>query len=293
MAFDSASGLWLGGRSGIEQLDPATAERRRILQTKDGIAIGNVRGILLSTDHTIWAVSSHGLWRVSTSSGQADQVAGDVLEDLYSIHESQDHSILVGSKLGLHRIDPISGKATLLWVNDGSNAIGAIVEDRVGKVWMSVRGRGLANLDPQSGQAHWIRSDRFLRGSLPPSEVTTLLVDQSGLLWVGSDALGSEQGGSARGDFPFHRRSRARRATRARPTISAPFSRTVPAESGSAPMVTDSRATRAILGKFEYHDAAIARAFEVAFPARIQIEALAEDQRRQDLVCQQPRHRHS
>ena len=275
LAFDHLSGLWLGGRSGLERLDPDTGERQRILQENESNAIGAVRGIVISSDHTIWVAGNHGLWRVSANADQVERVDADVLEELHSIHESEDHAILVGSRLGLHRIDPASGKSRLLWGNESNNPVVAITEDGVGKIWMSVRGRGLVNLDPQTGKTHWIRSDRFLRGSLPPSEVTTLMVDQSGLLWVGSEALGLSKADPLGATFRLlvdNDRARDQGSTNNIRAI-------LEDRTGRIWLGTDGDGLKSYSrdgGAFEYHDAALARAFDATLPARIQVEALAE-----------------
>ncbi|WP_175497970.1 EAL domain-containing protein [Dokdonella immobilis] len=275
LAFDRQSGLWLGGRSGLERMDPETGERQRIQPQNDSGAIGAVRGIAISGDHTIWVVGNGGLWRIPASADRAERIDAGVLGELYSVHEATDHSILVGSKLGLFRIDPVAGKAVQIWANDGINPIIAIAEDGVGKVWMAARGRGLANLDPQSGRLQWIRSDRNLRGSLPPSEVTTLLVDQSGLLWIGSEALGLSKADPLGATFHYivdNERSRDPGSTNNIRAI-------LEDKTGRIWLGTDGDGLKSYsreAGEFEYHDADLARAFEVALPARIQIEALAE-----------------
>jgi diguanylate cyclase (GGDEF)-like protein/PAS domain S-box-containing protein len=275
LAFDGSSGLWLGGRSGLERLDPATGVRQRVLQNNEANPIGEVRGIVIAGEQTIWAVGNRGVWRVSAAADRIERVAASLPEDLYSIHESRDHSILVGSKQGLYRIDPSRGESSLIWANDGASPIVAIAEDGVGKVWMSVRGRGLVNLDPRSGQERWIRSGRTLIGYPPPSEVTTLLVDQSGLLWVGSEALGLSRADPLGATFHLvvdNDRSRDQGSTNNIRAI-------LEDRAGRIWLGTDGDGLKSFsrnAGEFEYHDAAIARAFEIALPARIRIEALAE-----------------
>jgi diguanylate cyclase (GGDEF)-like protein/PAS domain S-box-containing protein len=275
VAFDRSSGLWLGGRGGVDWLDPRTGERRRVQPADATSPVGNVRQVLAASSG-MWVASSRGLWRVSDDRTRVDRVAGGALDDVHSLFEGQDHAIYAGSALGLHRIDPRSGVASLLWRGDSLNGLGAIVEDRVGKIWMAVRGQGLAVYEPNSGQVRRIHSDRFMRGSLPPSEVTELLVDQSGLLWVGSEALGLSKVDPLGATFHYvvdHDRSRD-------PGTANNIRAILEDRSGLIWVGTDGDGLKSYereSGRFENYDTAIAKAFGATNPVRIQVEALAAD----------------
>jgi diguanylate cyclase (GGDEF)-like protein/PAS domain S-box-containing protein len=275
LAIDPAGVLWIGGLGGLERLDEAGGQRQPVL-TSDGTSIGRVHALAFGSDRSLWAVGSRGLWRVAAGSNRVERVAADLPEKLFSLSESQDRTILVGSRLGLHRIDPVSGAADLIWSAGEGGEIRALVEDRVGSIWMSVRGAGLYKLDPQSGEVRRIRSNRDLPGGLPPSEVTTLMIDQSGLLWIGSESLGLSKVDPLGATFTFvvdRDRSRDFGSTNNIRAI-------LESASGLIWLGTDGDGLKAYdreTDAFSYFDAAMAEAFALPASTRVQIEALAED----------------
>ncbi|MEO8012167.1 MAG: two-component regulator propeller domain-containing protein, partial [Dokdonella sp.] len=190
LAFDRARGLWLGTRSGLELLDTASGARRQIEMFADA-SRAPVRKLLLASSGTLWVASARGLLRVARGAERSERVAADLLEDVVHVHESSDRSILAASTDAVYRIDPTSGTATRIWTSAGAHAIGSVVEDRTGRIWIATRGDGIVVVDP-AGQrdVEYLRPDRNMPGSLPQETVTALLVDQSGLLWVGTEALG-------------------------------------------------------------------------------------------------------
>ena len=276
LAVDPAGGLWIGGLSGLEWLDASSGQRRRVLSTDDGTAIGHLRAMVMASDGSLWAAGTRGLWQVSARTGRADRIAADLPDQLYSVVESQDHSILVGSSQGLHRFDPLSRTATLIWAKEDTGEVRALVEDRNGAIWMSVAGAGLFKFDPRSAELRHIRSNRNLRGGLPPSDVTTLLIDQSGLLWIGSESLGLSKVDPLGATFHY--------------IVDQDRSRNVGSTNNIRAILEDARGTLWLgtdgdglksydreSGKFSYFDESMAQAFRRAPSSRVEIEALAED----------------
>jgi diguanylate cyclase (GGDEF)-like protein/PAS domain S-box-containing protein len=278
LLLDPLRGLWIGSRGGLDLLSAESNGREHYQPGGGAMGIGVVRDLRLATDGSVWIASSTGLWRIRKNKDQLDHVAAGTLTDVYSVFESRDHVLYAGTMNGLLRIDGDGSSAPLLWSNDEAGEIGAIVEDQAGNLWLAVNGQGLVIYAPSSGATRWIRPDREIPGGLPQGANTRLLVDQSGLLWVGSNAMGLSRVDPRGATFVYLGDLNAARNPDTTNNIRAILEDT----DGSIWLGTDGdglkRYDRAS-GTYEYFDQSIARAFSTNFPALLQIEALAEDDR--------------
>ncbi|HOX71819.1 MAG TPA: EAL domain-containing protein [Dokdonella sp.] len=276
MLADSARGLWVGSRGGLGLLDPVGNTREQILPPGSTSSIGNVRDLLLSDDGSLWVSSERGLWRIARDSKRIARVADTRIADAYSVFESRDRVLYVGDTAGLHRVDPANGQEQLLWSSPARRAVNAIVEDRLGKLWLAVSGEGLVAYEPASGQVHSIRPDIDMQGSLPQATVTRLLIDRSGLLWVGSDSLGLSKVDPAGATFRYFAdrdRSRDQGTTNNIRSI-------LEDKAGVLWLGTDGDGLKRYdrpSGRIDYFDSVIAKAFDADASAGLHIEALAED----------------
>jgi len=186
LAFDVARGLWVGTRGGLELLDVAGGERRRIGGT-EGVGI---RDLVVANDGTLWAATTNGLVRVPRGADRSERVGGGLAGSIGALIEGRDHAIYAATGSTVFRVDPASGNDTLLWTSPGKAPITVLAEDGDARLWVGTHGDGLASFDPAQSRVRWMRPDRDVDGTLQQAEITTLLVDRSGLLWVGSESLG-------------------------------------------------------------------------------------------------------
>ena len=190
LLLDPTRGLWIGTRGGLDLLSSESNGREHFVPADLTSGIGIVRDLMLAGDGNTWIASSTGLWRILKGKDQLEQIAKSSISDAYSVFESREHVLYAGISRGLLRLDANTGAAELVWHGEQTTTVHAIVEDKIGKLWLAVSDQGLVILEPRSLQARWIRPDSKISGSLPQGAVTRLMVDQSGLLWVGSDSLG-------------------------------------------------------------------------------------------------------
>ncbi len=95
---------------------------------------------------------------------------------------------------GLDRFDPGSGQFTHFTVQSAglsSNNISAIYEDQAGILWLGsgglgVPGNGLSRFDPASGQVTQYLSDPQKPNTLSSPNITSLVQDAQGRLWIGT-----------------------------------------------------------------------------------------------------------
>ncbi len=114
------------------------------------------------------------------------------LPSALSIAASSDGAVYVGGANGLYRVGD-DAKANEVWPATESHGLAqvhAIVQDHRGRFWLAVFGAGLTIYDPADGSAQSLHHEIGMPGSLPDDYVTHLMIDSSGLLWVGGDLAG-------------------------------------------------------------------------------------------------------
>ena len=82
-------------------------------------------------------------------------------------------------------------------------AINAVLPDDRGRVWCASDGRGLARLDPATGEVSWFRHDPRQLGTLSADIVYDLLLDARGRLWAATTA-GLDLWREGAGNFKVH-----------------------------------------------------------------------------------------
>ncbi|MBS0557516.1 MAG: EAL domain-containing protein [Proteobacteria bacterium] len=188
LAFDPGRGLWVGTAAGIELLDPASGKRQELYRFPAGTPGPGVAQLAIAGDGTVWAATSTGLLRFPAKSNTARPVAAETLPQALSVRVEADGTVFAAGNGGLFRVDASHGTAQRLWPDDADAAnvqVRALARDRLGRLWLSVFGKGLVVFDPATGSVDPLRPDRAMPGSLPDDYVNTLFVDRSGLMWVG------------------------------------------------------------------------------------------------------------
>lgn len=151
---DKAGRLWVGTGSGLDLFDPETNSFRHIVGgPKDSITFKS------SDIHHIYEDSQGYLW-LSTNGVYVLDPDAEKYKAHYFMDPNQPNSL-------------------------GSNRVAAVVQDRDGNYWIATR-VGLYRLDLHTGHFKLYGNKEYL-----PKDVFIhdLLVDQSGLIWVGT--LGS------------------------------------------------------------------------------------------------------
>ena len=200
LAFDSARGLWIGTAAGIELMDVDSGKRRELFRFPAG-AGGRVFDFARAADGTLWAATSAGLLRFAPHGETAPQseiaqvVAAGNISAAFSTLLATDGSVYAGTEQGLYRVDAQHDAATRVWPqgNDaltGTAQVRALAQDRRGRLWLAVFGAGLTVYDPANASAQSLQHTDAMPGSLPDNFPVRLLIDRSGLLWVGGTIAG-------------------------------------------------------------------------------------------------------
>jgi streptogramin lyase len=66
----------------------------------------------------------------------------------------------------------------------------ALVEAQDGRLWLAIAGEGLLRYDPATGRGEPVREEAGVDATLPDESIGSLLIDRSGMLWVGGQFRG-------------------------------------------------------------------------------------------------------
>ncbi|MGQ4584492.1 EAL domain-containing protein [Lysobacter sp. F60174L2] len=177
--------LWIGTMQGLERFDPTTGKRQRVLQLEpQQLRSSPYQQLLADRDGSVWWASAAGLFKVDRDNRARLVGPPGVTLSLLLDRAGQ---LWVGRRDGLFRLSD-DGSLVAAWpgpATDDAGPVRAIVQAPDGALWLAIASGGLRRFDPASGAVRSIREDTSFDAGLPEDSIASLLVDRSGMLWVG------------------------------------------------------------------------------------------------------------
>jgi diguanylate cyclase (GGDEF)-like protein/PAS domain S-box-containing protein len=188
--------VWIGTAAGLERLDPVSGRRAPVLTLPAGAVPPSIslrQALVRDTRGVLWYGTNVGLYRFDPRNGQAVRVAG---EPLRSALRDRSGRVWLGGDHGLYLLrDPTVEARALqrVWPRQGERggAVRAIAQAPDGQLWLAVDADGLRRVDPAAGASRALRQNDALPGALPEDGINALMIDRSGLLWVGGQLHGA------------------------------------------------------------------------------------------------------
>ncbi|WP_320171148.1 two-component regulator propeller domain-containing protein [Maridesulfovibrio sp.] len=199
---DSKGRLWVGTYNGLNRYDRASGKFKRFQHTDNpGSISGNeVKCVFEDLQGTIWVGTASGLNMLHELEGtfdryQPDRTGKNSICDnaVLCFYQKNPGSLWIGTKNGISIFNTHTGKFTNFF---RSLEINDIYEDNAGNLWLgTLEGLGkrypeTAELKPEEMRFAFFKNNQLDPQSLGDNKVTSILEDQSGVLWVGTYADG-------------------------------------------------------------------------------------------------------
>nr|MDQ2971522.1 hypothetical protein [Pseudomonadota bacterium] len=210
--------LLIATTQGIDRLDPAanamsytlhriwTAPANEPVRGTDFAGQGiRVRGFARCPDGSAYAATVDGVLALGSDAGQTSVLLAPDTTALNAIQCDRAGNLLIGDRNGLQQLDRVHATLTSLWSSAAPAAVRgvtAIAQDHAGILWLAVPGTGLVRYDRARDQTRVLQPQPGLAGALPDTGVDKLLIDRSGLLWLGTWSSGAAYADPA--GTPFH-----------------------------------------------------------------------------------------
>ncbi|HKL31576.1 MAG TPA: two-component regulator propeller domain-containing protein [Tangfeifania sp.] len=208
IAEDSQGNIWVG--TNTEGLFCLTYnnENETFKQTKhfqtEKLSSNTVDGLYADSKNILWIGAPNGLTRydqknetftfseIITKNPEAPEAPGQNM--VGPILGNGSDSLWLGTLSGLVRYDKISGNFKLFphhyeIYRFGWGKIIQIAEDSLGFLWLASPG-GLMRFNPRLNQYDYFKNDPFIPGSISDNTISSVFIDKTGIVWVGSSGLG-------------------------------------------------------------------------------------------------------
>jgi diguanylate cyclase (GGDEF)-like protein len=225
---DANGGVWVGANEGLDYWPRGASRPRRFRHDSSNLgslADNRVRSLLVDRRGTLWVGTTDGLQRrlaggttferVASDPGDASSLAGD---DVRALFEAADGKLWIGTReRGAAWIEPGSPLLHRLALDPApagrlsQRFVHAIAQPRPDRIWLGTfDGHGIDIVDARDGRVlERRRHDSSNASSLALDSVNVLLVDRSGLMWVGTWGSGLQRHNPANRAFRMLRHSPA------------------------------------------------------------------------------------
>ena len=199
LAEDRDGSLWIGtAGGGLQRFDPRSGRFsvERAAPRLGALPDDKIDALRVDRQGVLWVGTQKGLSRRAPGEAAFEAAGGEALSDrrVQALHESADGRLWVGTQSGeLVRFDPASGRFELLpEAPRGAGAVTSFVDLPGGVVWVG-RMTGIEVRDGDGRWLHTLQHEPRRRGGLRADEVTTLLRDPAGTVWIAGYGLGLQR----------------------------------------------------------------------------------------------------
>ncbi len=204
MALAPDSTIWIGSFLGLNSFDPRTHTFRRYshdAEDPNSLSHNTVNSLSFAPDGTLWiGTFGGGLNRFDPKSGswthfrhdpsQINTISSDLVN---AVAVDKEGNVWAGTAdAGLNRLNTVDGTFHQYSARPGginANSVGALLVASDSTVW--VGSEGLNSYDPESDDFVRYTLDREAQMAGPAvNDITTIVEDGHGQLWIGTDAGG-------------------------------------------------------------------------------------------------------
>lgn len=195
LLLDRAGSFWIGTADGISRVDLSIEGIERLIPRALKGGDDSIDNTVLAGESAaagqVWLGGWSGVLLIDPKSHQivknlnAKQENGYPGGLVYSLYQQPNGVLWIGTRNGLIRYAPqLQRFQTIKFDDKATNFINKIAPGRHGTLWLGTGG-GLIEYSPQSGILRKYEHDPHDPHSLGNNSVISLLVDHTGMVWVG------------------------------------------------------------------------------------------------------------
>ncbi len=197
---DKKGNVWiLTVADGLVSCNPADRKFKRFTEDKKGIPLGVVSAFFIDKDGLFWIYSdSKGLLTYEPSDSEGFNnikgPAGEMIPEVHSIIQDEYGKIWIGTENGIFLYNKKSKTINRLNYEKASrissvNIVNSLYSDNKGNVWAGTVG-GLVKFDVKELTAVIMQNNSSESYSLSNNNVSSMIVDRTGILWAGTNPGG-------------------------------------------------------------------------------------------------------
>lgn len=206
IAGDSEGGLWFATRGGLDYFHPDTGaiqHYRHEPNNPNSLPSDFTRAVLVDQQGIIWVGTSKGLVKFDVVNQRFTRISLPIddnkVQRIISLGSSKDGKLWIGSfDAGAFYLDtkdpaiaPLINRVMVKKPGTrdlvgGSENVHAIRQVADNEVWIGTYGKGILSVNIQTLESRWIKHEPTRQSSLADNAVWSILQDQSGLIWIGS-----------------------------------------------------------------------------------------------------------
>lgn len=205
---DNQNRLWIGTQEGLSVLDISTLQFENFTNEpgqQQSLSQNSIHSLFMDNAGTVWVgtffggVNSYSPYfnhfSVYNNNSDSFRLNNNVISSIVEDHKG---NILIGTEGGgLNYCDTRTGKVAY-FTNDaartgslGSNLVKVIYKDKQNDIWIGTHGGGLNRVKYESSGIAFARYPYDSKnGDAPGLEISSVLQDHRGILWVGTERKG-------------------------------------------------------------------------------------------------------
>ncbi len=207
MVEDNRGLLWIcteGG--GVFSYNRETETFKHISDYRGNPSISdNIKSVYYDSQRDIFYFGSHleGLYRYDIGSGRVDHfkynpsdrwsIPSDVIRDI----EPYGNSLILATFNGVALFDPQSGECERLFIDSFEgrkiSVASNLLLDQDDRLWIAAEGLGLFTYDFIKRELKNYRNDKSVENSLSSNNVSTIVEDHNGTIWIGHEGAGVDR----------------------------------------------------------------------------------------------------
>ncbi len=203
---DRSGQLWIGVDQYLDRFDPITeklTEYRHDPKISTSLG-GTVYAITQDREGQVWLATSTGLDKLNPATGIFSHFRHDdrdltsldakgLQTDVRFVGVDNSDTLWVETSAGINSFDPKTGKATRFpqLLNHGESHVQYVYHDHSGRLWIHSReGSGVGTFNPKTGEVVRYKFPTGDPGTQTAERVTSVLEDERGILWFGTQGSG-------------------------------------------------------------------------------------------------------